>query len=612
MATIAKDVTTSRRRPVSGASLRGGLDEGFNARRLRSNLLRSRPAMDALEELGLDRAVVERVGLGMKEVYVTASGLEVSGVMTYPLETDGARRRYGYVSVDRITVNPDHPIAWSPGAARAVVYGQKGVMLVLASPLALFQARSVIEQMGIGVAATASSQPDRVPAEWMKPAFWASWDRIILDEAVPPSLRSAVARAAMRPIEIATGLAIDDRSSGQKGVRLEEWVEGMLSEARPFVIDAPASSLLQSGPGDFAASTISLHGGVADGRMYYPFMIERRRSVGGGGLVCSYETIVLRSDGAVLEARTLPAPPGTPASQRVHCLTDGTRISSPPTPSTTATWSLASIQAFVASRGAGVDPAPRAPANIIEDVHDYLLSRVTLPEPEDLWVAASFVVLTHMFRVFPSIPLLLIEGPHGSGKSELAAAIAALGFNAVTMGQGSAASLVRLSQECGGLVVLDDVEALKAGGAGFGDLSQCLKVGYRASTARKPITLGSGRVETFDFFGPRVLTCTRGVEPILRSRCISIGTAVAAAVNDLTVMDADQLRDELHVLGMTCAGAVAEAFRRTAHNVMDRADEIWAPLLAIAEVMNSAEALRALDKAKERHAGSKGELPAAV
>ena len=232
--------------------------------------------------------------------------------------------------------------------------------------------------------------------------------------------------------------------------------------------------------------------------------------------MCSYQTMVLRSDGVVLEARTLPAPAGTPTWQRVHCLTDGTRISAQPAPSRNATWSFGAIQRFIADHAAGRDAASRSSDEVMSDVHAFLSGRVSLPEPTDLWVATTFVVLTHMFRAFPAIPLLLLEGPRASGKSELAAAIASLGFNAVTMGQGSAAALVRVTQECGGLVVLDDVEGLSAGGAGFGELSQCLKVGYRASTARKPVALGSGRVETFDFFGPRVLTCTRGIEPILR------------------------------------------------------------------------------------------------
>ena len=60
------------------------LDMGFNARRLRANLLRSETAMRALAALGIERSLVERAGLGIKERSATAAGLQISGVVTYP------------------------------------------------------------------------------------------------------------------------------------------------------------------------------------------------------------------------------------------------------------------------------------------------------------------------------------------------------------------------------------------------------------------------------------------------------------------------------------------------------------------------------------------------
>lgn len=577
------------------------LDMGFNARRLRANLLRSDAAMSALSALGIDRALVERVGLGIKEPYVTANGVEVSGVITYPLEVSGERRRYGYLALPGITANPNHHLAWSPGAARTVAFGEAGPLFVVSAPLAFFQARSVIEAQHVSACVITSSQPDRLPGEWHASSFWARWDRIILDEALPPSMKAAIATSAGRPVETAADVTLDCCRCDSVSAALREWLDRVLTEARPLVVDVRAAGLVGACAGDYAATPISLHGGVAGGRMYYPFVIERRRPAGHGGpLMFSYETIVVRSDGAVLEAKTLPAPAGTSSGQRVHCLTDGTRIAAPPAQSRNATWSFEAIQRFIAGRAAGVDPATRPAREVVSDVHAMLASRVALPEPSDLWVVATFVVMTHMFRLFPAIPLLLVEGPRGSGKSELASAVSSLGFNAVTMGQGSAATLVRITQECGGLVVLDDVEGLSAGGAGFGELSQCLKVGYRASTARKPVTLSSGRVETFDFFGPRLLTCTQGVEPILGSRCISIRTAPIGGGLPPHTADPDALRDELHILGMTSGTSVLDCYAAL-EGGEGRVDEIWAPMLAIADAVAPADAAAAVRAAKVRH-----------
>ncbi|MCP3732224.1 hypothetical protein M9978_17525 [Sphingomonas sp. MG17] len=603
MATDAKSAAKTGSVWKSAAFDAAGLDLGFNARRLRANLARNAPAMAALSALGLDKALVEQAGLGVKEPYVTAAGIEVSGVLTYPLDFSGGRCRYGYFAIDDITQNPDHSVAWSPGEARTIAFGDGSTLAVLATPVACLQARSVIEAKRLDIALLGSSQPDSIPREWMQPDRWAGWDRIVLDDALPATIQAAVAKAAMRPVEVAKGVRIETDPSRPISEVLEEWIGQMLSEARPFQLaSATDCDLYGRGSGDYAAAPVSLHGGVIDGLMYYPFTIERRRTASGAGtLMCSYETLTLRSDGAVLEARTLPAPPGRALHQRVHCLADGTRIASPPQTSAHATWSFDGIQAFVADRAAGRDPVARPVLDILMDVKALFESRITLPEPSDTWVITAFVVMTHMFRVFPSIPLLLVEGPRGSGKSEIASAIAALSFNAVTMGQGSAAALVRIAQECGGLVVLDDVEGLSSGGSGFGELSQCLKVGYRSSTARKPIALGSGRVETFDFFGPRVLTCTRGVEPILRSRCISILTAPAAVQRCAYDLDLASLLGELHALGMTRAASVSDRYEEIASRGEDRADEIWAPLVAIAEVLGSTEFINAIASARARH-----------
>lgn len=582
------------------------LDQGFNARRLRANLLRNVVAMAALSDLGLEAAFVQRLGFGIKEPYVTVGGLEVRGVLTYPLDVAGGRSRYGYLNLPSVTVNPDHPEAWSPGEPRSVRFGSKGVLLVLSTPTALFQARFAIERRGVDISVVASSQADRMPREWLDPSFWAVWDRVILDDLLPGTIRVAVVDVARRPIEVAKGVALNRSRSLSIVARLDDWIDDLVSEARPLVV-APAidEEGVVDRPGDYAATPISLHGGVVGGRMYYPFLIERRRRPGGKGeaLTCSYETMVVRSDGAVLEARTLPAPRGVQTHQLVHCLTDGTRISSPPSPSRIATWSFDAIQAFVACRTGERQMRERPAAEVISDVHALLSAHVVLPETSDLWVATAFVVLTHMFRVFDAIPLLLIEGPHGSGKSELASVLSSLGFNAVTMGQGSAAALVRVAQDCGGLVVLDDVEGLSAGNAGFGELSQCLKVGYRALTAKKPITLGSGRIETFDFFGPRIVTCTRGVEPVLRSRCIVIATAPASAASVSSEIDSAQLRDELHGLGMAHVASIAAIYDGVISGIDDRADEIWAPLLAIMDVLGPAAGADALRHARERHVG---------
>ncbi len=572
---------------------------GFNGRRLRANLQRDGRAMAALALAGVDRAAVERFGLGQKEPYERSDGISVSGVVTYPLEASDGRTRYGYLNLPGVTRSAEHPVAWSPGEARSMTCGEKGVLVVVGSPIALFNVGCSADRRMLQISATASSRPDRVPTAWTHRSFWSRWDRIILCEDLPTHVATAIASVARRPVEQARGVVIYSPDGSDVTSNVDEWLDAVLEQAVPF--ETRSLSLIDEDSrrvGDFPAEPIALHGGFAKGFLYYPFVVERRRRQGTERLVHSYETLVLRSDGAVLEAETLPAPAGVQADRLVYALTDGTRITGLPVASRNATWSLRGIQAFAAARCAGVDPCDRIPSELLTEVKAYLVSQVALPEADDYWLAATFVILTHMFRVFDALPILLVQGMRGTGKTELAASMAALSFNAVTLGQGSAAALVRLTRECGGLVVLDDAEGL--GGGSFSDLGQCLKVGYRSATARKSITLPSGRIETWDFFGPRVVTCTRGVDPVLGSRCISVGTAAVEMAFDRGEPEPTALRDELHALAMTAAASVRAVYERLTAGSGDRSDEIWSPLVAIATALDCQEAISALRRARIR------------
>lgn len=557
--------------------------------------------MKSLASVGIEAALCLELELGIKEPYVRADGTVVDGVLAYPIDCVEGRRRYGYVNLPGVTVSPEHPVAWGPGEPRSVAWGQRGDLLVVHSPLDVFRVRASAARRGLEVAVVASSKPDVMPAEWNDAAFWGRWHRVVVTHDVPVEVRERIVRNARRPIETTAARWEAEWLEDDATRSLDAWLDGLLETTQPLA-SALLASMASEELGDFAVEPMPVHGGFCDGRLFYPFMVERRRArVAGeraGRTVHSYETLVVRSDGAVLEASTLPAPPGTPASQRVHALSDGTRVVALPEPSRNATWSLPSIRAFVAARASGTDPCVRSAVDVVADVHRTIGSRVFLTNPDDLWVATIFVVATHMFRVFRSFPILLVQGAHGTGKSELAAAVSALSFNAATMGQGSAAALVRLMRECGGLVVLDDAEGLGGTGAGFGDLAQCLKTGYRASTARKPITMPGGRVETFDFFGPRLVTCTRELEPVLASRCIRLASALGTPTMEPSDVDVTVLRDELHVLAMVQASDVAQSHADMTAAPSDREEEIWAPLHAVAAALNLHAAADALNHAR--------------
>lgn len=586
-------------------AIKGGSRGDANLRRLVSNLRRDPEAMRALAELGIEDATVATFQLGQREPYARTDGRCVERVLAFPVAVSGGRRRFACVNLLDVTVNPEHPVCWSPGLPTTVEWlVGSTVLVVCGSPVEVWQLGQAAGRKGIDAAFVASTQAGVAPAEWSGAKFWSRWDRVVVTATVAPAVRRLVAGSARRPIDHAPAVECSERAESPPSMRHDEWLLELLSGAVRLGSAATGGAGAEgSAAGDFDATTLALHGGYRDGRMYYPTLVERRRRQAGTGsdgmLLHSYETVVVRGDGAVLEGEVLPAPAGTPAARRVHALTDGTRIDAAPAASRHGTWALRSIQAFVAARAEGVDPCARPTAAVLRDAHAFLASRVSLPDPDDLWLAAAFAVMTHVARVFDAVPLLVAAGPRGSGKSELALAVAALGFNAAVMGQGSAAALVRLARDGGGLVVLDDAEGLGADASGFGELAQTLKLGYKASTARKPVTLPSGRVVTLDFFGTRLITTTRGIEPVLGSRCVTVCTAPSAARRAACEVDPDAVRDELHVVAMSRGADVERRYREIVEGGGEnsgggRDHEIWAPLVAVAEVLGPTPMLEAI------------------
>jgi hypothetical protein len=291
----------------------------------------------------------------------------------------------------------------------------------------------------------------------------------------------------------------------------------------------------------------------------------------------------------MLVAETLPAPRGTPARQRVLALSDGTRILEEPTALGSGSWSFESIGRYVAWRtGSGSRPFRELP-ELLTDLEDFLRSRVWLPVDDQYLLAALYIVVSHIYQVFDAIPLILICGERATGKSELGEGISRLSFNATVAGQLRAAGMIRLLDETRGLLVLDDMDGHGAASLnGTGELAQALKTGYKRVTSVKPLADRGGRVRMVDFFGPKIVTNTVGVDAVLGSRMLAIRTApISTSVrSDQTRWSDDKLlalRDELHCWGLASGQEVAARYRALGPPTCRRT-EIEAPLLAIADV----------------------------
>ena len=575
-----------------------------NLSRLKSSLRRNPLAMNSLRELGVAPASIERLHLGLKQPYRSRSDdVEIRDALCFPLLGEGMRAlgRYAYRNLPGVTENAPAVDGWGPGRAqvyRLGTFDPGAVAVVAADMLDCWLAWQCGRGEAHELAFVSRSHPLGWPAEWSDPQFWRRFERVVLISGCGSAdFLEQLGPRMDRDLEVAHVPAPFSDLRGYCRSHTRPSLEEMLQSAEPWSVPLPraASAIPLDSIGRFQATPVRISGAFADGLSYYPFTVEAREVEelrgGAGRVVQSYQTMILRSDGRLLTSRLLPAPRGTPTDRRVLALSDGTRLLDEPLASRPGTWSFEGIERYVAWRCGEGDRPYRDFNELLADLEEYLASRVWLPCTGQHLLCALYVALSFVFNVFDAIPLMLVSGPRGSGKSELGEAMARVSFNAVIATQVRAAAMIRLLDETRGLLVLDDMDGDGSSSLnGNGDLAQAIKTGYKASTARKPVADRGGRVRTVDFYGPKVITNTRGVGDVLGSRMVRVRTAPCPAgisVSDQGEWTEDRLsalRDELHAWAMAHGGDLHELFASRFGPFPDRSQEILAPLRAIAHM----------------------------
>lgn len=412
---------------------------------------------------------------------------------------------------------------WSPDGPN------EGLLLIAADPLVVWLIQELIGEGTTFGRRLSPSHPGTLPVEWNDARFWEGWtDIVLLSEEASDHLARQVRELGIPGLR--ETFPHGARSWAQllrSGISLPDF-RARVDQAAPVETVVGAQSDLE---GDFDFVPVEVGSAYCGGSMYYPYRVEERRleALGSGRgtrkiLVQGYATRVLRSDGQILTVETLPAPADARPEERVLALSDGTRIVREPDVADASSWSFSSIKAYAAC------PEPFGklfrPLDLLAaDLEICLRGRVWLPRDDDYALLTAYVLMTFVYPVFEAVPILLIQGERASGKTELGMALAELSRNGIVAGQMTAAGLARLVDEARGLVVLDDLESISTPSGGFTEIGQMLKTGYKKSSGRKAVVDRAGRVRTLDFFGPKAVSNTRGVEPVIRSRSVIVSTA---------------------------------------------------------------------------------------
>jgi hypothetical protein len=596
----------------------------FNAR-LRKRLRENKRAIQYLTNRGLTLETIEHFGLGLSIPYRgRKSGREHADALMYPLQGPDGRfyNKYGYYNIPDVTLNPLDGNGWISGEARTYYGGKVAettIAFVCQRPLDLWRHWQALEATEIGrdIVLISSTHESVFPAEWKEVRYWAGWDAVFLGFDSDPAgefLSASLAEVAgrdVRRVPVPASYGKDWTAFWQGGADTKEFTS-LLRDAPSFSLKVRSETEEAQGYGRFPYQPVNINGAFHNGHLYYTVQILSRAAslvVGqdGGNVVRAVErleTVVVRSDRTVHTVLLTDSPEGTREKERVMRLTDGTLIDRKLRPNRYATWTWSSLKAYLDGKS-----KPRPLGEILRDVAAYLKASVWLPFEEDYALLTLIVPVTFSQAVFDSVPIIFVNGPPGSGKSELGRVMARVCCNAFVCGQSAAASIAQFIDESRGFVVLDDMEMIGGRGGQLGELVQALKLSYnKATSVRLWTDMKTTRTQSLDFYGVKMIIDTRGTGEILGGRMLRIRTgripesmrrrfgappAVGGARLSL-------LRDELHTWAFSNVMLIGETYRTLYPENPDRSEEITAPLKVMAALAGDPELSYQLETALAR------------
>jgi len=206
-----------------------------------------------------------------------------------------------------------------------------------------------------------------------------------------------------------------------------------------------------------------------------------------------------------------------------------------------------------------------------------------------LWIMATYI-----FCVFEAFPYLLLSGTRGSGKSKLLEILNYLCFNAEMTANTTPSALFRLVGSNLSTVLLDEGESL-TGNERDRDIIFLLNAGYKKGGSVNRTNKDTHQLERFFVYSPKCVAAINPLDPTLKSRFITV-TMIKTSSKDKGNLrvnnnsaDWKSIRSGLYRFALNCGFDVHEVFNvsKNVHLLAGRNNELWSPMLALAEYVDS-------------------------
>jgi hypothetical protein len=255
-------------------------------------------------------------------------------------------------------------------------------------------------------------------------------------------------------------------------------------------------------------------------------------------------------------------------------------------PSVLCRWSRSSLYDFLSGK-----PWESTPAALYRDLTAYLTRFIYHDDPRVLKFLALHCMTSYTYTSFESLPIVLLTGESGTGKTRTMEILTELAFNGRLHGSVTAASFAREIQQDQPVICIDEIEDLAA----RQELLRLLRVMYRSSGNREVCGTRGGR-EVSNVFAPAILVNIKGVDEALRNRIIEFQSVPRARPVERLLFRQQaaalqNLRDALYRFACSYVTRIHETYVTfpSVSDISDRVEELWLPIFTIAKVIHETE-----------------------
>ena len=587
--------------------------------RLFNSLTKNLKAMDWLrKEHFLTPKTLQYFGIGLSQRYLdTKTKTPHQDALVFPLAgDDGELKSYlTYINIPGLTLNPISDV-WSankPSTYYSRKHRGRPDVLIFESVMDLWSAYQFLLDNGHeeDYILIASTHPDSLPAEWASD-FFTKFKRIYICPSKQTSdFEKRIANIANCEIRfIHYPDAVTSWAEYFNSIIEVQLFFTLIDNSEVVNISLSKNHELVIAENLFPFNPIDCNGAFHNGHLYYPALFLEKETVldnsGNPKIAEKTKVVLIRSDRTVQYVKKQSLQ-GKTNSNPVIRLTDDTLIRREPEVSENLTWTFESISKYL--KHSNVD---RSLSDMILQMRQHLASSVWLPSEDDYTLLALTAAVSYCMTIFNSVPLILLTGEKGTGKTELSESLISISANAQMIGQGSAAAVAREIDRTRGLAVLDDQDQLgnkRKGDSKSEYLLQMIKQSYSKKSANKVVSIGS-TVKRLNFYGIKVINNTTGIDPITGSRCLHIYTALLPVLQksnflkmNLNKLDEDvlsDLRDDMHTWVFCNTDKIHEVYLKNITSVTNRTEEIHAPLRTFAKLAGDEKIIASLERALTR------------